>query len=648
MPLYVGTHSTDCVKVYRGIYPFCKIYQGSTLKWWASDCQACVKYGYLYNWYAATDARNIANTGWHVPSKTEFETLVSELGGDTVAGGYLKETGLTHWNSPNTGADNSSGFYGRGSGLRYAFNVFPYDFFLIKVALACWLQDLYSPINPYGFVLYYNSSGLGIGPVYSDPSSDGRLIGISIRFIKDDSTLATYVGNDGKSYQTVKIGDQVWMAENLAETEYRDHSKISIVEDATVWSGLTAGAMCAYNNDYSLVGCGETEPEQCFQFIVNATTSSYKLNYFRLKGTNGKIINIDWGDGNTDSLTFNGAIQSTFDNYTYTNAGNYLVTISGDIDEWTYLEWSTWNCIANIETFPAGLKEVQFQFMGSNLIGDIDNIISLPTKLRLNYCAGLTGNISNLPSSIIDLAINYSGTAYTGDVKDLSSSMTNLALSYLGDNVYIALSDLPTSLTTLAIAGTDNHGSGDLTELPTGLTYIDFFGFGSQLTGEISDLQGYSLTYCRLWLNANSLITGNIQDMCTTVKFSILANMTLVSGDINTLCSTISGIYMIQLQGLNNITGEVGNLPNTIQTLLVQTCGDLLTYNVTYPYWANMYNITIKNGFDQTKVDAILADIVACGSTNHYLDLRGNATPSATGLADKATLVSRGWTVYTA
>jgi len=67
-------------------------------------------YGKLYNWYAATDVRNIAPTGWHVPTDAEWTTLTDYLGGLDVAGGKLKETGTLHWSDPNTGATNETGF----------------------------------------------------------------------------------------------------------------------------------------------------------------------------------------------------------------------------------------------------------------------------------------------------------------------------------------------------------------------------------------------------------------------------------------------------------------------------------------------------------------------------------------------------------
>lgn len=75
-------------------------------------------YGYLYNWYAVDDSKNIAPAGWHVPTDAELTTLTTYLGGTGVAGGKMKELGTTHWNSPNTGATNESGFSGLPGGYR--------------------------------------------------------------------------------------------------------------------------------------------------------------------------------------------------------------------------------------------------------------------------------------------------------------------------------------------------------------------------------------------------------------------------------------------------------------------------------------------------------------------------------------------------
>jgi len=91
---------------------------------YAGDENNVATYGRLYTWYAATDSRSICPIGWHLPTDSEWTTLTTFVG--TNPGNQLKETGTTHWNTPNTGATNSSGFTALPGGYRYLSGSFNY------------------------------------------------------------------------------------------------------------------------------------------------------------------------------------------------------------------------------------------------------------------------------------------------------------------------------------------------------------------------------------------------------------------------------------------------------------------------------------------------------------------------------------------
>jgi len=212
-----------------------------------------VKYGYLYNWYVTTNASPITSSDdWVVPTDAQWTTLTNYLGGLSVAGGKLKETGTIegldgYWLSPNIGAINEVEFNARGGGYRDnngAFGNIGY--------LGFWwsASENYASIAWYR---YMNGSYSSVGR-----GSSNKEVGFSIRLLKPSTTLihgqtGTYTGNDGKVYRTICIDTQEWLADNLAETMYRDKSVIQNVTDSSAWSLLSTGARCAYDNDESNV-----------------------------------------------------------------------------------------------------------------------------------------------------------------------------------------------------------------------------------------------------------------------------------------------------------------------------------------------------------------------------------------------------------
>lgn len=129
-------------------------------------------YGGLYNWYAVNDSRKIAPTGWHVSTLTEWMTLITYLGGESVAGGKIKETGTIHWQSPNIGATNESGFTALPGGFRWD------EFYSIGSTGYWWSSTESTLSNAWGLVVYNDYSEI-------NHWENGYWCGYSVRCLRD-------------------------------------------------------------------------------------------------------------------------------------------------------------------------------------------------------------------------------------------------------------------------------------------------------------------------------------------------------------------------------------------------------------------------------------------------------------------------------
>jgi uncharacterized protein (TIGR02145 family) len=141
-------------------------------------------YGRLYNWYAvdinaatkvaSNGGKNVCPTSWHVPTDIEWTTLTTYLGGESVAGGKLKETSTTHWLSPNTGATNETGFTALPGGERL--NMGSYDG--VGNVGSWWSSTEFNYSDArYRAMTYYATDAFRFG--------SGKRAGFSVRCVRD-------------------------------------------------------------------------------------------------------------------------------------------------------------------------------------------------------------------------------------------------------------------------------------------------------------------------------------------------------------------------------------------------------------------------------------------------------------------------------
>jgi uncharacterized protein (TIGR02145 family) len=164
----------------------------------------CEKYGRLYEWY---DAIRLCPDGWHLPSRAEWNDLISFVGTD--AGKKLKSTS-SDWRD-GAGTDD------------YSFEALPGgritdEFSNINVNGFWWTISEHITLgDPYAVVM----EGLNVGIYYEYYGYHRKTYQYSVRCIEGYSSSSSIAygevtdERDSQKYVTVKIGEQTWMAQNL-------------------------------------------------------------------------------------------------------------------------------------------------------------------------------------------------------------------------------------------------------------------------------------------------------------------------------------------------------------------------------------------------------------------------------------------------
>jgi uncharacterized protein (TIGR02145 family) len=151
---------------------------------WYFDDEATYKdpYGALYNWYSVETGK-LCPSDWHVPTNSEWITLTTYLGGVDLAGGKLKETGTIHWEAPNTGATNESGFSAVAGGAHHEEGT--YNF--LGVYGYYWSSTEFNNDSAHNVGMAFNITGVAYDEL-------PKKLGFSIRCLQD-SEISLSVGD---------------------------------------------------------------------------------------------------------------------------------------------------------------------------------------------------------------------------------------------------------------------------------------------------------------------------------------------------------------------------------------------------------------------------------------------------------------------
>lgn len=202
-------------------------------------------FGYMYNDEVVASGE-IAPLGWRVPSPFDVNTLLGELGDNTVANNKLKEIGLSFWDQNNTEATNESGFTALGGGWRWRDGAFK----LWRSYTYFWtLDDFTNPIeNIFGYLQLSSEEDDAMQGLQNNN------VGQYIRLIKESSIDDGFVlDQDGNEIPTVTIGNQVWTAQNWKSTKLNNGTPIPNITDPDEWSDTTTIGRCAFDNNENYV-----------------------------------------------------------------------------------------------------------------------------------------------------------------------------------------------------------------------------------------------------------------------------------------------------------------------------------------------------------------------------------------------------------
>lgn len=323
-----------------------------------------IKYGRLYSQNSILDSRGIAPDGWHIPTHAEWTTLLAYCDNNS---GKLMESGSSHWQSSSSYATNQFGFSVIPSGIWSddsntfgSLGTYFYGWCSGGESLILFSSNTWSFYNNVDYIFHYWPA---------------------VRLIKDNSINEGSIVIDGDSYDTVTIGSQVWLAENLATKHYKNGDLINEID------------VISYNhnenNVYNFTSSTITVPEQ----YVSLTEGFYPIG---VKEFGGVLYIVS---GKTPASTE----WTTSGNYsigTFVHDGSgvyYKSLINSNNDTLPTYTNTSWERMESWNTFANTYGQIEFgsypspQILTETSIGNgIEFIFNDPTKFSL-----FTSNVLN-------------------------------------------------------------------------------------------------------------------------------------------------------------------------------------------------------------------------------------------------------------
>ncbi|MDD4554595.1 MAG: FISUMP domain-containing protein [Bacteroidales bacterium] len=306
-------------------------------KYCYNDLEAnCAVYGGLYQWNEAMQyvnlpgTRGICPSGWHIPSDQEWGILAVYLGGESTAGGTMKEPGTSHWANPNYNATNSSGFTGLPAGKRFN----PLSFNDLTTAVYFWASTLDG--SNWG---YYRSLVNYTDHLYRYVSP--QTYGYSVRCMKDTcSSYSTVSISIGTSANQVCSGTPVtltaipvnggtapvyhWKVNNVTAGTNSATYTFTPVDGDQVICLLTSNQPCVSGNPATsnVIAIGVTAPSPVSVTITasaNPIAFGTPVNFTATPVNGGTSPGYQWKVNGIDA-------GSNSSNYTFTPVNGDVIT----------------------------------------------------------------------------------------------------------------------------------------------------------------------------------------------------------------------------------------------------------------------------------------------------------------------------------